>query len=198
MPDEDATPDHGDNGSGVTVYGIASTALGVIAVVAVALGALVWSAHRGDMAEQEYQTRVLQAAAEWTDVLVNLDTDTVQAGMQTLQEGTVGQLNTDFESTVEPFRELVQTLQSSTTGQVDSVAIESIHHTLPGPDGTPSPQPPPELSATASRTDTVMVEATSVSENTGGQAPQTVRWNLRLGISDVNGELLISRLEPIR
>ena len=50
----------------------------------------------------------------------------------------------------------------------------------------------------ASRTDTVMVVATSISENAGADKPQTVRWNLRLDVSDVDGKLLISRLEPIR
>jgi hypothetical protein len=38
----------------------------------------------------------------------------------------------------------------------------------------------------AARTDTVLVVATSVSQNAGGQ-PQTVRWNLRLDVSDVDG-----------
>jgi hypothetical protein len=118
--------------------------------------------------------------------------------MQKLHEGTVGQLNADFDSTVEPFRKLVQTLQASTTGQVDSVAVESIHHAQPGPNGTPTPKPQPEISAFASRTDTVMVVATSISENAGGGKPQTVRWNLRMDVSDVDGKLLISRLEPIR
>jgi hypothetical protein len=47
------------------------------------------------------------------------------------------------------------------------------------------------------RTDTVMVVATSDSENEGGE-PHTVHWNLRLGVSDVDGKLLISRLESIR
>ena len=45
--------------------------------------------------------------------------------------------------------------------------------------------------------DTVLVVATSVSQNAGGQ-PQTVRWNLRLDVSDVDGQLLISRLESLR
>ena len=59
-------------------------------------------------------------------------------------------------------------------------------------------QEQPELSASAARTDTVMVVATSISENAGGDKPQTVRWTLRLDVSDVDGKLLISRLEPIR
>jgi hypothetical protein len=44
----------------------------------------------------------------------------------------------------------------------------------------------------------VLIVATSVSENAAGGKPQTVRWNLRVGVSDVDGKLLISRLEPIR
>ena len=92
----------------------------------------------------------------------------------------------------------MQTLQSRTTGQIDSVAVESIYHPQPGPDGA-RPQPlQPEVSEFASRTDTVMVVATSISENAGRQEPQTVRWALRLDVSDVDGKLMISRLEPIR
>jgi hypothetical protein len=45
--------------------------------------------------------------------------------------------------------------------------------------------------------DTVLVVATSVSENAGGK-PTTVRWNLRLGVSDVAGKPMISRLESVR
>ena len=163
------------------------------------LAALIWSAHRGEVDERAYKSRVLQAAADWTSVLINMNKDTVDASMQKLHDGTVGQLNADFESAVDPYRQLVQTLQSRTTGQIDSVAVESIHHAPPtnggGPAPTPTPQP--ELSTIASRTDTVMVVATSVSENVGSK-PQTVRWTLRLDVSDVDGKLLISRLEPIR
>ena len=61
----------------------------------------------------------------------------------------------------------------------------------------PVPDAQPGLSAYASRTETVLVVATSVSDNVGGK-PKTVRWNLRLDVSEVDGKLLISRLEPIR
>jgi hypothetical protein len=37
-----------------------------------------------------------------------------------------------------------------------------------------------------------------VSQNVGGAEPRPVRWNLRLGVSDVDGKLLISRLETLR
>jgi hypothetical protein len=181
-------------------YGIACTVLAVIAVAAVALAVLIWSAHRNDVAERSYQSRVLRAAADWTGVLVNMNKDSVDASMQKLHDGTVGELNADFESAVDPYRQVVQKLQSRTTGQVDSVAVEAIHHDPPGPVGAPpgpTPSPQPGLASYASRTDTVLVIATSVSENVGGK-PQTVRWNLRLDVSDVDGRLLISRLESIR
>ncbi|HJT94947.1 MAG TPA: hypothetical protein VJ777_23925 [Mycobacterium sp.] len=193
MPDEPT-----DTRGVFTSYGIGSAVLGVIAVVAIALGTLIWIQHRSDTDELRYRTRVVQTAAEWTTVLVNMNKDTVEADMNKLHEGTVGQLNADFDSSVEPYRQLVQKLQARTTGQVDSVAVESIHHVPPGPDGAPAPQPQPELSAFATRTDTVMVVATSVSESAGTAKPQTVRWTLRLDVTDVDGKLLISRLEPIR
>lgn len=191
-------PDDSDDSDGgvFTGYGIGSAVLGVIAVAAVALATLIWVQHRSDDDELRYRARVMQAAADWTNVLVNMNKDTVEADMNTLHEGTVGQLNADFDSSVEPYRQLVQKLQARTTGQIDSVAVESVHHAPPGPDGAPKPQP--ELSESAARTDTVMVVATSVSETAGTDKPQTVRWTLRLDVSDVDGKLLISRLEPIR
>ena len=204
MPDElteerAAEAERTEAGGGVfSGYGIASAVLGFIAVAALVMAALIWTEHRGEVEERAYKSRVLQAAADWTGELINMNKDTVAASMQKLHEGTVGQLNADFDSAVEPYRQLVQTLQSRTTGQIDSVAIESLHHN-PSTDGGPVPQPKPqpELSAFASRTDTLMVVATSVSENVGGK-PQTVRWTLRLDVSDVDGKLLVSRLEPIR
>ena len=199
MPDEvTEEPTGAETSEGVFAsYGIGSAVLGVIAIAAIALATLIWAQHRSDADELRYRTRAIQAAADWTSVLINMNKDTVEADMTKLHEGTVGQLNADFDSSVEPYRQLVQKLQARTTGQIDSVAVESIHHAPPGPDGAP-PKPQPELSAFASRTDTVMVVATSISQNAGADKPQTVRWNLRLDVSDVNGKLLISRLEPVR
>ena len=180
-------------------YGIGSAVLGVVAVAAVVLAAMIWTHHRSDVDELPYQTRVMQAAADWTSVLINMNNDTVEESLHKLHEGTVGQLNADFESTVEPFRQLVRTLKAGPP--VRSTRWRSSRSiTPPGPSGAPPPQPQPELSAFASRTDTVMVVATSVSENAGGDKPQTVRWKLRLDVSDVDGKLLISRLEtdPMR
>jgi len=179
-----------------TGFGIGSLVLGVVALVAVVLAALIWTGHRNDVEERAYQTTVLQAAADWTGVLINMNKDTVASSMQKLHEGTVGQLNANFESAVQPFSQVVQKLQSQTVGQVESVALESLHHAAPGDAGI-APPPQPELSTVASRTDTVLVVATSVSQNTGAQ-PLTVHWTLRLGISDVQGKPLVSSLETIR
>lgn len=203
MPDDEPTPDRDrQRGQLFSSYGIASAVIGVIAVVAVALAALIWTQHRDDVQELQYRTRVMATAADWTSTLINMNKDTVGESMVKLHEGTVGQLNADFDAALKPYRELVQTLQSSTRGQIDSVAVESIYHPLPGPNGAPPPpprpQPQPELSEFASRTDTVLVVATSVSENAGDEKPRTVRWTLRLDVSNVDGKLMISRLEPIR
>ena len=199
MPDDEHSPDpDGEDGPVVTGFGIGSAVLGLVGLVAIALGALIWTHHRSDVDELRYRTRVMQTAADWTSVLINMTKDTVEANMNQLHEGTVGELNADFTATIEPYRHLVQTLQPHTTGQVDSVAIETIHHDQPAPTGAPPRKPQPELSESASRTDTVLVVATSISDNPGGGKPQTVRWQLRLDISDVDGKLLVSRLEPIR
>jgi hypothetical protein len=196
MPDE-PSKERTDHGAGVfTGYGIGSAVLGLVSVAAVVLALMILSGHRNENGEQAYQTNVLQAAADWTSVLINMNADTVDASLRTLHDGTVGQLNADFETTVEPFKQLVLKLKSKTAGQVDAVSIESLHHQLPGPSGAPAPQP--ELSTVASRTDTVLVVATSVSQDASGAQPQPVRWNLRLGVSEVDGKLLISRLETLR
>jgi hypothetical protein len=196
MPDEPAA-ERTDGGRGIfTGYGIGSAVLGLVCVAAIVLGLMIWSGHRSEVDERTYQTSVLQAAADWTNVLINMNADSIDTSLQKLHDGTVGQLNADFESTVEPFKQLVLKLKSQTAGQVDSVSIESLHHQLPGPSGAPASQP--ELTTVASRTDTVLVVATSVSQNAGGAQPQPVRWNLRLGVSEVDGRLLISRLETLR
>jgi hypothetical protein len=179
-------------------YGILSTLLAVVSVAAVAAVGLIWTDHHNDVDELRYRTDVMQAAADWTGVLINMNKDNIDASLQKLHDGTVGELNADFETAVEPYREVVQTLQSRTTGQIQAVALESVHHDLDTPPGGPgTPAAPPLPPGMAARTDTVLVIASSVSENVGG-APQTVRWNLRLGVSDVDGKLLISRLESMR
>ncbi|MGE2736214.1 hypothetical protein [Mycolicibacterium vaccae] len=193
MPDDEQEVPSSGMFSG---FGIGSAVLAVVAVVAVVLGSLIWVGHRNENAELEHRTRVLQTAAEWTGVLINMNKDSIESDLATLHDGTVGQLNVDFEASVEPFRRLVQTLQARTTGQVNSVSLEEIHHQSPE-DGAQD-QDGEDLTGFAARTDTVLVVATSLSENAGTEKPQTVRWTLRLDVADVDGDLKVSRLEPIR
>lgn len=195
MPDDE--PDDNEHDAAISGYGIGSAVAGVIAIAAVVLAVLIWTQHRGDAAELRYRTQAMQAAADWTSVLVNMNSDTVDASLVQLHEGTVGQLNADFDASIKPYRELVQKLQARTTGRVESVAIEYVHKEQSGA------QPPPpaassDMSVFASRTDTVMVIATSVSETAGNEKPQTVRWTLRLDVADIDGKPMISRLESVR
>jgi hypothetical protein len=195
--EEDATPDEPD-GPIISAYGVASAVLGALSVAAIALGVIIWTTHRNDVDERGYQTRVMQAAADWTGVLINMNSDNVKADLQRLHDGTVGELNADFESAMQPYMQVVQRLQSRSRGQIEAAALEAVHHDLDAQSGAARPPSAEQLPASvASRTDTVMVVATSVSENAGGK-PQTVHWNLRLGVSDVDGKLMISRLESIK
>jgi hypothetical protein len=185
-----------DQAEGIfSVYGIGSAVLGIVAVLAVAAATVFLLNHRADVGDREHKTKVLQAAADWASVLINMNAGNVTGSVQKLHDGTVGKLNEDFEATVTPFTQLVQKLQSQTSGQIDSVAIESLHHPAPGQENKPDVAP--ELAAVASSTEEVLVVATSVSQNAGAK-PTVVRWNLRLGVSDVQGKLLISKLETVR
>jgi len=220
-PGQDAPEPHGPLSS----LGVVSAVLAVIALAASGLIAVTWTAHHSAQADRTYQARVLQAAAQWTGILININAANVEASMAQLRDGTVGELNNGFEASIAPYRDVVKKLRSRTTGQVESVSIEATHQDLDRQPGQRPAAPetlPPEL---VSRTDTVLVVATSVSENAGtgptaadarpggagptaadarpGGAgptagPTTVRWNLRLGVSDVGGELKISQLESLR
>jgi len=192
-PDETSPDDV--NGRTFSPYGIASAVLGALCVAAVALGVVIWTDHRNDVDELTYQTRAMQAAADWTGVLINMNTDNIKQSLQKLHDGTVGELNADFESSIQPYQQVVERLQSRSRGEVEAVAFEALHHDLDAQPGGPKPAPLP--TSIARRSDTVMVVATSVSENVGGK-PTTVHWNLRLGVSDVDGKLMISRVESIR
>ncbi len=177
MPDDERTDDDlaEDDGPVFSGFGVASAVLGVLSVAAIVLALIIWSGHRSDADERRYQTEVLEAAADWTSVLINMNKDNVDDSLQKLHDGTVGELNNDFESAIEPYSKVVQTLQSRTTGQIDSVA-DRVDPPRPqtSPDGRPAPAPTtqPGLAELVRRTDTVMVVATSISENVGGK-PQT-------------------------
>jgi hypothetical protein len=178
-------------------YGIASAFLGVLSVAAVVLGVFIWTAHRDDVHERTYLTRVMQTAADWTGVLINMNSGNIDASLQRLHDGTVGELNSDFDAAVQPYRQVVEKLQSQSAGRIEAVAIETVHHDLDTQPGVARPVVTTKLPPFASRTDSVMLVATSVSENAGAK-PQTVHWNLRLDVTNVDGKLMISHLESIR
>ncbi|MGZ4525760.1 MAG: hypothetical protein ACXVX7_04720 [Mycobacterium sp.] len=178
-------------------YGIASTVLGVLSVAAVVFGLFLWSGHRDDTAERRYLTRVMQTAADWTGVLINMNSGNVDTSLQRLHDGTVGELNTDFDAAMQPYRQVVEKLQSKSAGRIDAVAVETVRHDLDTQPGVSRPVVTTKLPPFASRMDSVMLVATSVSENAGAK-PQTVHWNLRLDVCNVDGKLMISGLESIR
>jgi hypothetical protein len=178
-------------------YGIASAVLGVLSVAAVVLGVIIWSGHRDQAAERSYLTRVMVAAADWANVLINMNSGNVDTSLQKLHDGTVGELNTDFDAAVQPYRQVVEKLQSKSAGRVDAVAIETVHHDLDTQPGVARPVVTTKLPPFATRTDSVMLVATSVSENVGAK-PQTVHWNLRLDVSDVDGKPMISGMASTR
>jgi hypothetical protein len=132
---DDTTP------GGFSGYGIASAVLGVVVVASLVLIGMMWSSHRAAVGEREYQSRVLQSAAEWTSVLINMNTDNVDASLEKLRDKTVGELNTDFDASITPYREVVK-LQASTTGQIESVSIEAVHRDLSAQPGQRPPAPP--------------------------------------------------------
>lgn len=197
--DEDTDDDADESAAGAmfSSYGIASTVLGLVSVAAVVLGVLIWNAHRDAVDERGYLTRVIQTAAGWTDVLINMNAGNVDASLQRLHDGTVGQLNTDFDAAVQPYRQVVEKLQTQSSGRIEAVAIETLHHDLDSQPGAARPVVTTKLPPFATRTDSVLVVATSVAENAGAK-PQTVHWSLRLDVSNVDGKLMISQLETIR
>ncbi|MEZ0351469.1 hypothetical protein [Mycobacterium sp. pR1184] len=196
-PDADEDDDEDADRAIFSPYGIASAVLGVLSVAAVVLVGIIWSDHRAESAERTYLSRVMQTAADWTGVLINMNSTNIDASLQRLHDGTVGELNTEFDATVQPYRQVVEKLQSQSSGRIESVAIETVHHDLDSQPGVARPVVTTKLPAFASRTDSVMLVATSVSENVGAK-PQTVHWSLRLDVSNVDGKLMISHLESIR
>ncbi len=96
----------------------------MLCVAAIALGVVIWTGHRNDVDERTYQTRAMQAAADWTGVLINMNTDNIKESLQRLHDGTVGELNADFDSSIQPYQQVVQKLQSRSRGEVEAVAFE--------------------------------------------------------------------------
>lgn len=203
LPDDDTAPTKrkgevktapgASRGQLFSGYGLVSAFLGLVSVAALVFGLITWNMHRADSAERTYRTKVLQTAASWTSVLINLNAENVERGMQRLHDKTVGELNGEFDAAVQPYREVVERIQSRSTGRIEAVAIAMVHHDPDNPDAGEADK----QAQSDGRTDPVMVVATSVAENVGGK-PQTVHWALQLDVSDVNGQLKISRLRSIR
>lgn len=194
--DETGDDETGDDGV-LSNYGIASIVLALLSVAAVVLAVFIYRAHHNDLAERRYLTRVLETAVDWTNVLINMNSSNIDHSLQKLHDGTVGDLNTFFDGAVQPYRQVVEKLQSQSVGQIESVAVETVHHDLDTQPGASRPVVTTKLPAFASRSDAVMVVATSISQNAGTK-PQIVHWSLRLDISDIDGKLMISRLESIK
>ena len=196
------TPDSGEDAHEaderrpvISGFGIASAVLGLVSVAAIVLTTMIWSAHREKADDLAYKARVMQVAVNWAGVLINMNKDNIDSSVQKLHDGTVGELNTELDNAIQPYTSLVKTLQAK-PGKIDSTSIESMYRS---PDRQPGGPPPHDAmpSGVASRTDTVLIVADSVSENAGAK-PQTVHWNLRIGVSDVDGQLLVSHLDFLR
>jgi|GEM_PF-350285 len=180
------------SGGGLSGYGWGSVALGLVAVAALVFSLITWYEHHEDVKERGYRSRVLQTAASWTSVLINLNAENVEKGMARLRDKTVGELNSEFDAALAPYRDVVQRIQSRSSGRIEAVAIELEHHDLDDAAAAGSDKP-----SNPGRTDPVMVIATSIAENVGGR-PQTVHWALHLDVTDVDGDMMISRLRSIR
>src|ERR1700753_1380077 len=81
MPDAEQTESSADDGADrgapegsggpiVSACGGASAVLGALCAATIMLGTLIWVAHRGDVDERGYQSRVMQAAVDWTSKLI--------------------------------------------------------------------------------------------------------------------------------
>lgn len=193
---DEAAPER--SGSRVlSAYGLVSAVLGVLLIASIVGCVFLWSSHRSDVDEHHYQTRAKSAAAEWALVLMNMNTDDLDASLRRLRDGTAGQLKAGFDSAMQPYREMVQRMPSHTATQIESVVIQSVHHELGDIATFPSAAPEPPHSEVGTRTDTIQVVATSISGNAGAK-PATVYWNLLVDVSDVDDNLLISRLRALR
>ncbi len=96
-------------------------------------------------------------AAEWTAVLINMNADNIDASLQRLHDGTVGQLNTDFDAVVQRVVEKLRTQQRRDRGG----SVDTVHRELDlvrcRPTGVTTKVPP-----FATRTDSVLLMRRSV------------------------------------
>ena len=119
----DAMISSAESRTGTVCVGTTACCVGTVASGCAAFGYVIWSSHRDEVGERVYLTRVMQTAAEWTGVLINMNTDNVKESLQRLHDGTVGQLNADFDSSIQPYQQVVERLQSRSRGEVEAVVM---------------------------------------------------------------------------
>ncbi|TEA05617.1 hypothetical protein CCUG60883_02923 [Mycobacteroides salmoniphilum] len=169
-------------------YGVLSAVLGVIAVVALVLSVLVSTGHRGQTARDRYDSRVLDTAVTWVNTLINMKKSNVDSSVQILQDRTAGQLSDHLGEMIAGVVKLARTVDADAAGEIDAVAIDRIGAKIPNEDvGLPSVE----------RVDRVMVVATSVTRDADA-SPKVNQWHLRLAVSKIEDQLLVTGLELLR
>lgn len=177
-----------ENGPVFSRYGVLSAVLGVITVVALVLSVLITTGHRSQVARDRYDARVLDTAVTWVNTLINMKKSNLDASVQTLQDGTAGQLSDHLGELIAGVVKLARTLDADAAGEIDSVAIDRRGASIPGEDvGLPAVE----------RIDRVMVVATSVTRDVNA-APKVNQWHMRLAVSKVGDQLSITGLELLR
>lgn len=112
----------------------------------------------------------------------------VDSSVQMLQDGTAGQLSDHLGEMLAGVVKLARTVDADAAGEIDAVAMDRVGARIPDEDfGLPSVQ----------RVDRVMVVATSVTRDADA-APKVNQWHLRLAVSKVGDQLLITGLELLR
>ncbi len=189
VSEDDPAPSLGSGeGPVFSQYGVLSAILGVIAVVALVLSVLVSSGHRGQIARDRYDARVLDTAVTWVNTLINMKKSNVDSSVQILQDGTAGQLSDHLGEMIGGVVKLARTVDADAAGEIDAVAIDRSGAKIPDEDvGLPS----------AERVDRVMVVATSVTRDANA-SPKVNQWHLRLAVSKIEDQLLVTGLELLR
>nr|WP_235733532.1 hypothetical protein [Mycobacteroides chelonae] len=169
-------------------YGVLSAVLGAITVVALVLSVFVVAGHRSQAARDRYDSRVLDTAVTWVNTLINMKKSNVDSSVQMLQDGTAGQLSDHLGEMLAGVVKLARTVDADAAGEIDAVAIDRVGARIPDEDiGLPSVE----------RVDRVMVVATSVTRDADA-APKVNQWHLRLAVSKVGDQLLVTGLELLR
>ncbi|MGL5443792.1 MAG: hypothetical protein ACRDDJ_15140 [[Mycobacterium] stephanolepidis] len=157
-------------------------------VAALVLSIFVVTGHRSQVARDRYDSRVLDTAVTWVNTLINMKKSNVDSSVQMLQDGTAGQLSDHLGEMLAGVVKLARTVDADAAGEIDAVAIDRVGARIPDEDiGLPSVE----------RVDRVMVVATSVTRDANA-SPKVNQWHLRLAVSKVGNQLLVTGLELLR